>query len=429
VPRTPPKRPRLRRAAIAAAVVVAALGVGCGGVHFHRKARAVSLAATVDAASRPLLFECRWERPVVGGPGRDCNGAEAANAAAGRLMTGAPKDATSYSALLDALENDRTPSEEVQTFLADRGAPLAELRDSVRCSWACLRDSPAFSSWSRHASAVALLVVTARAAPPEACLATAVDALRLVEDRASGAQGTLFGRGSLDTRLLHEARRTLVRCAAAAPPDVVSGAARDTATVAKTPPPVGDAVALMALESAASLVDHVLAPGQTGADNVLWVQRGGFLDEAQELLARVDTYRGYRDAELPAAIGRLGRDTPAPAWVPFANYKSAEWASSAGQILAATLSELRSVLDGHTHADRDLRLAAVAVAAERDRVAAGAWPEQGPAERVDPALCDPFTGAPFVWSVRPGGPVLLAEAMGEADAETVELAEPARLNP
>jgi hypothetical protein len=414
-----------RRVALALAPLVV-VGAACGVVQVRRASRLESITKAAEAESHPLILECRWERPVVGGAARDCNGVDVAQAAVDRLFGDAPEGMMAKASLLAALEQDRPLPADVASFVESHGKALDEVREATRCSWACVRDVPRthFRRGSLDA-ATDLLLFSARAATPEACLSIAIDVMRLVQDGETGLSSAFVSREtSREPRHLHEARRTLLECGRRAGGPLLAEAARRTALVATTPPPVGDALATDALVIATALLEDVGHPDRPGAENVLWVQRGGLLDLAGALVARMDTYRSYRDDDLPASFDRLSHDLPPRPWVPLADHKPSGYSPSVGEVLDAP-QDLRDVLRGHAHVDRDLRATAVALAALRDRVAGGAWSDAGPAERARPELRDPFTGQPFGWSLAPAGPILLAEAVGEVDAEAIGLPEPA----
>jgi len=414
----PPRRRWAKRLAFALAplLVVAA---ACEVVQVRRMARLARITQAAEAASGPLLFECRWEHPVVVGAARDCNGVDVAHAAAERLFADAPVGMMTKAMLLDALEQDRPLPADVSDFVGSHGKALAEVREAARCSWACVRDSPT-THYRRGTvdTASDLLLFGARAAAPEECLGMALDVMRLVQDGETGLGSVFANReNSRQPRRLHEARRTLLECGRHASAAVLVQAARQTAIVATTPPPVGDALAADALFITTALLEDVAQPDRA---NILWLQRGPLLDLADALVARIDTFRAYRDDELPAAFDRLAHDLPARPWVPFAGHTEGYTA------LLDIPQDLREVLRAQAHVDRDLRATAVALAALRDRVAGGTWTDAGPAERARPDLRDPFTGQPFGWSLGVGGPIVLAEAVGDVDAEAIGLTDPSR---
>ena len=426
----PTPKPRRRRWGKRVALALAPLaiaGAACGLVQVRRASRVAAIAQAADAQSHRLISDCRWERPVVGGPARDCNGVDVAREAAKRLFADAPEDMMSRASLLDALEHDRPLPPHVAEFVGGHGKTLEEVREAAWCSWACTRDTP-WTNYRRGTvdNAIELLLFSARSSAPDACLLVALDVMRLVQDGGTGLASMFASReSSRQPRRLHEARRTLLECGGRASGPALAEAARQAAVVATTPPPVGDALASDALLVATVLLEDVARPDRPGAENVLWVQRGGLLDAADALVARIDTFRSYRDDDLPAAFDRLSHDLPPRPWVPFADHKSHEYSSSVGEELNL-LGDLRDLLRAWAHVDRDLRATAVALAALRDRVTSGAWSPAGPAERELPELRDPFTGRPFGWSRGGAGPIVLAEAVGDVDAEAIGLPEPAR---
>jgi hypothetical protein len=178
-------------------------------------------------------------------------------------------------------------------------------------------------------------------------------------------------------------------------------------------------MALGALENAATFVED--SRGNRPAAETMWVQRGTLLDAAEDDVARVPMLRAYRDDDLPAALDRLGRELPPPRHAIFGAHDPGTGNPSTD----ATLELERwpaEILHAHALFDRDLRLAVVALAAIRDRIVDGAWPAAGPAELGFAALRDPFSGAPFVWSVDAAGATLVAPAIRDVEAEAVPLA-------
>jgi hypothetical protein len=291
-----------RKRVLSALAPLALAGVACGVVQVRRAARLASITRAAEAASHPLIFECRWERPVVGGVARDCNGVDVAGAAVERLFADAPEGMMAKASLLAALEQDRPLPGEVSDFVASHREALAEVREAARCSWACVRDSPR-THYRRGSvdTATDLLLFTARGSAPETCLSIAIDVMRLVQDGETGLVSAFASReGGREPRQLHEARRTLLECGRRASGPLLADAAGGSAIIATTPPPVGHALATDALVIATALLDDVGQPDRPGAENVLWVQRGGLLDVADALVARIDTFRGYRDDDLPA---------------------------------------------------------------------------------------------------------------------------------
>jgi hypothetical protein len=417
------RRAWVRRIAVALGAV-AALAAAAGGVQLHRASRLKRIAASAEAASRPLVDDCRWVRPVTGGPALPCNGDEEEHAAARHLFADAEVGAIAKADLLGALEHDRPPPPDVAAFLASHGPALAALRDSTRCSWACvqkvIRDDYRRGSTFDAAD---LLLHAARAAAPAECLSTAFAAQRILLDDASGVAGWTAYSSPHERRRMHETRRTLLACAAKAPLDaaLLDAAARDAASVAAHPPPVGDALAVAALFRAVSLAED--AEGKRVDDDLLWIQRGVLLDAADDTLASLPALRAYRDDEMPALFDRLARDLPPARRAPLGDRKPYEWSISANARLD-TKGMLAPTLSRHAHLYRDLRLTAAALAALRDRAAKGAWPAGGPAELAYPALRDPFTGEPFEWVPGPAiGQVNLMARRGKPDPETGGLAQ------
>jgi hypothetical protein len=408
-----------RRATLALATLAIVMA-GCGLVQIRRAARAARITQTAEAASHPLIVECRWERPVVGGAARDCNGIVAADDAAKRLLADAPEGMMAKASLLDLLEHDRALPADVSAFVASHGKALAEVREAARCSWACRREA-SLTNYRRGTANTTneLLLFAARASTPEECMHITIDVMRLVQDGETGLHASFAGRGtSREARWLHEARRTLLECGRSASGPALEEAARQVVVVATTPPPVGDALAIDALFTATALLEDVVQPDRA---NVLWVQRGALLDVADGLVAHIDTFRTYRDDDdFPAALDRLSHDLPPRPWLPF-SFHTPDVVS----FFDVIPDDFREVLRGHAHVDRDLRATAVAIAALRDRVTDGAWKNGGPAERTRRELRDPFTGEPFEWELSAAGPVLFAKAIGEADAEAIGLSEPA----
>jgi hypothetical protein len=409
----------LRRSAVLLGVLTAA-GVAFEGVNVRRAQRAAHLDRDAEAPLASLLTECRWERPVVGGPARDCNGAQEADAAAFGLFTGTKYREVPGARLPEVLERDGAPPPFAAALLASHAPQLADLREATRCSWACVRDLGK-STWAKGTvqDGAALLLFAARAADPAVCAAMARDALRLVEDGAAGLEGPIVyarsGDSAFEQRLVREVRRTWMLCLARGDAEVASGAARDAAVLA-APSPVGDAMALAALEDAAALVATVR--GDHGG--LPWYQRGTFLDAAEDLLAIVPALRTYHDDDLPTAFDRVERERLAPHRALLGD-RLGSWGYRPNEVLEGVVETPAKILRQRALLDRDLRLTAVALAAIRDHLAHGAWPAAGPTEIALPALRDPFTGEPFRWTVDAAGPVLVAPAARGEGADSLAL--------
>ena len=288
------KPPHIKRI-VRVALVIGSLGVVVGfprvAIDFHRRARVEHLAAKVLEASHVLLDECRWERPAVGGPSRDCNATEVANAAVNHLFADAPVGAVANAELLRALRESRAPPADIEGFLATHTDALAAVRDSTRCSWSCVREAPhiAYRHGSLH-DAMALSLLQARASPPRTCLAIAIDVVRLAEDDTVGLSDAIAYARPTPEDLPALAQRTLVECAARADAATIEAAARDALVVAKSPKPVGDALALCVTIVSETMISDVGDPKRDRAANVLWVQRGSLLDAAESELR---SSRGY----------------------------------------------------------------------------------------------------------------------------------------
>jgi hypothetical protein len=409
----------LRRSAVFLGVLAAA-GVAFEGANLRRAQRAARLDRDAEAPLAALLTECRWERPVLGGPARDCNGAADADAASLSLFAGTKYREVSGARLPEVLGQDGAPPPFAAALLATHAPQLAELREATRCSWACKRDLG--KSTSAHGTVrdgAALLLFAARAADPATCAAMARDALRLVEDGAAGLEGPIVyarsGDSSFERPLVREIRRTWMLCLARGDAGIASAAARDAAVLAAASP-AGDAMALAALEDAASLVGIVR--GERGG--LPWYQRGTFLDAAEDLVAIVPSLRTTRDDDLPAAFDRVERERLFPRRALLGD-RQGSWGYHPNEILGSIVETPAKVLRQRALLDRDLRLTAVAVAAIRDHLAHGAWPASGPAEIALPALRDPFTGEPFRWTVDAAGPVLVAPAARGEEADSLAL--------
>jgi hypothetical protein len=411
------------------ALVIGSVGVAVGlpriAIDLHRTARVEHLAAKVLEASHVLLDECRWERPAVGGPSRECNAAEVANVAVNHLFADAPVGAIANAELLRALREYRAPPEDIEGFLATHTDALAAVRDSTRCSWSCVREAPHIAY--RHGSfrdAMALLLLQARASPPRTCLAIGIDVVRLAEDDTVGLSDAIAFSRPMPDDIPALAQRTLVECAARADAATIEEAARDALVVAKSPKPVGDALALCATILSGPMISDVSDPKRVGAGNVLWVQRGYVLDAAESELALIPSLRAYRGEDYPALFDRLERDLPPLTWIPLAHYGEQDWQGATGNRLAVARDGMRELLLVDALFARRIRLMGVALAALRDRIDRGAWPTAGPTELSDPALRDPLVGAPFRWSLDGTRAILAADATTgdrEAPAEALTL--------
>lgn len=402
--------------------MVGALGAVFLGVQLRRSARTRALASELDAASRPLVFDCRWERPVTAGATpRDCNAVAEERAAVKRLFADAKSDMMLDTNLFGAIEQDQAPPAGVAAFLASHGPAIAALHEATLCSWACLRD---VSSENFHRGttldSIRLLLMSAAASPPPTCFSQALDALRIELDRNTG----VAGEGTYSTRYqretVHAIRHVLLRCASSADAATLRTSTADAATIAMTPPPVGDGMATLALTYAVSLVDDT--NGERSWGQVMWVQRGVFLDAASNLVERIPSLREYRGAEWPALFDRLSREAPPKRKAPFGDRPGDYGGPTANEILdveAILADELR----WYAHRDRDLRLLVAALAAMRDRVVTGAFPPSGPEELAAPTLRDPLTGEPFGWSTGPGeGQATLVAHAGRGEgAEAIAL--------
>jgi hypothetical protein len=414
----------MRRALRVALVFVGAAALTVGArlaIDAHRRARAERIAQVLVAASGPLMTECRWERPVVGGEPRDCNTIEAVDAAVNALFADAPEGAMASTNMLDALATKWDAPPAVAPFVESHAAGLRAVRDAARCAWACERGTTrvSYRRGSRH-DALELLLFQARVAPPDECRAIALDVLGLLEDERTGFVAAFAGNAT-GTALVVEARRTLVACG---PGGALDATARDATALAARVPPIGDALALRSLMTGTSLVEEATHPDAPGAENILWVQRGLLLDVADAEAARLPTLRAYRDDDERALLARLDADTPKTPWIPFAAHAPTSWAASAGDLVGGAPAALRAVVEARALFDRELRLLAVAMGALRDRTARAAWPEVGPAELAAPALRDPLTGAPFGWSVHGRRAELRADGVTSPSAappETVML--------
>ena len=397
-----------RSRVVVVALVLAALSVAAlvGGIVLDRRRRLKRIGAGVAQASKPLITRCRWQRPAIGGPGQDCNAEDRLHAAVRSLFSGGTGPLGPE--VLSAVIHDKPAPGEVEQYARDHATALQAVRDSVRCGWACERGA-ALGDYHHGTSlhALALLLVSARSSSPAECLATGLDIVRIVQDSTTGIGGL---KPDLYAPILEEARRTLLRCARRADSAALRVAARDAATLARTPPPVGDTLASQASMAATRLLLTVDNPKRVGAENILWLQRGYLLDAAAALAARLDTLRGYRSADFPALFGRLDRDLPPPVHVPFGTHKRDDWAPSANQLVGAAGPTLHEVLRQAAGNERAVRLLAVALAAFRDHSAQGAWPAKGPRELAMSAFRDPLGGAAFSWSVAGDRATLAAPA-------------------
>jgi hypothetical protein len=413
---------RLRGIAFAVLGVVAALGVVVLGVQLRRSARTKALASELDAASRPLIFDCRWDRPVTAGATpRDCNAAAEERAAVKRLFADIERDLLLKTNLLGLIEQDQAPPAGVAAFLASHGPALAALHEATLCSWACARDvSPENYHQGTTFAAVQLLLTSAAESAPPTCFSQALDALRIELDRYTGVAGAGAYSTKATRETAHAIRHVLLRCAARADAATLRASTTDAATIAMTPPPVGDGMATLALTYAVSLVEDTNGARSWG--QAMWVQRGVFLDAASDLAERIPALREFGDADWPEHFERLPREAPPKRTAPFGDRPDEYGGATVNETLdveAIMADELR----WYGHRDRDLRLLVAALAAMRDRAVTGAFPPSGPEELAAPTLRDPLTGEPFGWSTGPGDgqATLVAHAGRGEGAEAIAL--------
>ncbi len=410
----------LRKIGIAVVAVVTVGAAVVVGVGVHRNARVARDASALDAAAKPLVYECKWKRAPIRGEAHDCNAIDERTAAVKKLFADARPGQIADAKLLDVLQAYGWVPTDIDELVAGHAADLAAVRESTRCAWACQRGAT-HDDFRRGTSrdAMRLLLVVARRSSPDACLAIALDVVRLIEDAATG-----IGEMSLDAPTHVEAASTLVHCAAKADAATIERAVLDAAILASNAPPVGDALAWEAVMMATPLLTAVENPKRVGAENVLWIQRGFLVDAADALIARIDTWRAYASADFPALFDRLEGDLPPVPYVPFASHNSSGYSPSAGDMVGSAHAALRKSLLASASFHRRLRMNAVALAALRDRIATGKWSESGPTERDLPALRDPIGGAPFAWAVDGAVAKLHAPAARDAAADTVTLDAP-----
>jgi hypothetical protein len=295
---------------------------------------------------------------------------------------------------------------------------MSALHDATLCSWACRRDATIrVIHRGTMLDAVDLLLVSAVASPPATCFSRGLDALRVELDGGTGLEGELSYRAPNQRRRVHAIRRVLLACGVHADAATLASAEQEALSIAGTPPPVGDGLATQALLSAVPLLEA--ARGETWY-RVSWVNRGAFLDAAEDLSRRIPQLRDYRDDELPGLFDRFSREVPPKRTVFFGDRDKGGFTLNG---LLDVGDQLVEVLKWHAHLDRELRLIVVALAAMRERVAAGAYPDAGPAELTAPPLRDPLTGEPFAWSIASaeGRATIVAHAARGEDAEAVAL--------
>lgn len=216
----PLKKPKTRRVAVGFAVGAFVLAAALFGAWaFLRYRGAESLAssrATLLTRAKSLASE-KWERPVVHGEAVDGDAAAAQRAAIAALL---PLPTEPLVRFRERAEAGDTFAD-LQALVAEKRAGLDALRAATKLGWTrlapALTDPSAMdgrgdpgSSGAAAISAWKLLLAGAAASDPETCLDTALDVIRLGQDRhaSEGMVGAMVGAVAIDL-----AAPIAVRCA------------------------------------------------------------------------------------------------------------------------------------------------------------------------------------------------------------------------
>lgn len=365
------------------AVLSAALGTSVAYSEREYARLSRTLERDVGAAR-----ETRWERPVLRGAMGDGNAADDIYAA---LAEWRPLEPAMRRDLAQNVYYGMPLSAAQRKALEERGTALRALRAAAQQRWshtdlAVERGSRMrVPDYPKAVEASLGLLAQAQTQPPEACLQTAADVVRIGQDLVPSAP---LEAVSVAARLTGVAARAAARCARHADLASLRKAAHELRVLATHPAPVGSALETEQLAAAAELQQRAALtdkPASAVFDTIL---------ARPQLLAAWSSYGGaarareFQPERYPETMEDFRREQD------FRARQSPLHAKAAPAILAHIQDDMR----GQAY----LRMLCVAVSTLAERAYRGTLPSQPSALR-DEALRDPFRGQPFRYRIAPNG--------------------------
>lgn len=365
----------------------------------HSQWRYAQLSTVLDA-DIATFHRSRWERPVLRGEGVDGNAAQAAwEALAGfsGLETKAREDLAVH------VYYGQPPQDDLREVIAQHVRMVDALRASTQHTWS-MGELPieegallTVPDYPRMVDAVLLLLGTGMLGGKDVCLAQGVDAMRIGQDLVPGGP---LEAGSVAMRIASLASHVITHCVQDAEPNLMARTAQELKTLAKHPPPVGQAVEAADIAGAVELREQANLYS-TRVPQQPWtrLQRRGELFEAWAMLQQPTRWRAIDPTDYPKSLTswRREQDWRARAQAPIVTARS-------GHVLGWLYDDMRG--------QAIIRASAITVATALEYKRRGKIPRQ-PVGLGDPALRDPYSGHDMRWRVSDDGSELAVWSVGE----------------
>ncbi|HKU44003.1 MAG TPA: hypothetical protein VJR89_37840 [Polyangiales bacterium] len=382
---------------LALSLTAVLLGAAGFAAHYEVVYRDQAHSLDEDVAA---LRRLHWERPVLRGVAGDGNAAAELYAA---LPGFAPLSPELRSSLAERLHYGQPPGESEAHQLELRKGTLKALRAATQQGWAFTElaveraDDMRIPDYPQIVDAGLCLLADARRAAPAECLRVAADVIRMGQDLVPGAP---LAAASTSARLTSLASKLVTRCAADADLATLRRAVHEFNVLATHPPPTGagielsDLVSSMKMRKALALTDKE-SPGGVWAT----------------LLSRPQLLPVWALFDRPARFRKLSPENYPDATVEWRHEQDYRAKSD----LPLSAADERDVLD-RLHDDMRgqalLRMLTVGLATLADKAYRGKLPAR-PTTIDEPALADPYRGAPFNYRIANDGSELTLWSIGE----------------
>jgi hypothetical protein len=368
-----------------------------------RQSTASKLAREVTArAEREVHVAQNFHRPraVHRGEARPCGATRELSAVLHTLQSSAQAPRGDFNPIIERAE----PIPDGWTALVRaHGRELDALSRALQCDHGANlaplnADGYSADNLGAMVRASRMMIVRALQSPPDACLAGLVDVLALSAENA-------WGHGLIGA-VLHDGMTkpvpaALFRCAAQATPEARARAANALATVARSQPADGRWVhgelTMLSLGLARALRDISAMPSQR-QDIPLWWDRPRALEILNDVVKGLDRWERLDAAGDPRALERE-----------LAATESLLMGSEATKMVTTQWTQrVQNARAGRAR----VMMTALVLNAWAARDASGAWSAELPALGREPAMRDPFTAAPFGWSLETASRQLTVTAAG-----------------